>query len=1081
MDPGQNGALAQWAIGAINERLEATVELNEEQPEEDEQTKLRSHSAVWSCSQLPGETVATGTGPVAAESRRQAMAALYRSLPQNLESVYLSSGEKQASASQSTQALAATGEKARYSEVNIMHNFVVQKMGVKAMSSFSRPAADGDFECALTWSWYDAQQQAMRTEKVVGVAKSKRMAQGRANEQMLHQQGHLPMLSEERQAAIDEIRSALKEKRVRDAASNAIALVESSEALDSYSLSLFLPEVMRSVLAEGDSVMLHDLLAATLRSVQETGIAVETWEALLDEASLAVRHYFMASSALEQLANFPLADAFPSQLEKDYFRRFRSLLALERHGGLMHGIQQYELDPQAHCSVPTVEVHDKQASMVVLTSPPGQVITELVDGARALKTSDLVLLVPSEAAEDAPSFGGSEYFGEVGNTSGWQHPEAWLASVTSVTGTPRFGEEVRIHTRRISSFSSDVEDGSKEDGARTRPSPISIGRQFRIFYVAMETPLSRQLAALRCVSQVKLPAWSEGFEGRRPTYAYSQTIQRVLLAEAEGAQAVAQEPVRAALTAETAQAQLERLKAQRSWLAALTGSQHGAVCKALEQRLSLIQGPPGTGKTFVACAVVAAWLDTHGAFGDRILAVADSNVAADNLHVRLQKFGIESVRVGQGKEVDSRPGGPADQMWKAAQSARVVVATCIGSGMEILNGRGGDVGSFQRVIVDECTQACEPAVLVPLGRRCEQVVLIGDHAQLPATVLSKAAQREGLGLSLFERMVNQGLSPTVLLEQRRMHSSIADFPNSAFYGGQLVNAADDSSLTAVPGFPWPNPDCRVGFVDVAAGPGGSEGRRGFSAFNTAEAEAVATVLEGVIRGGYPPQQIVVLTAYLAQKQEITRAIRDRGMGSYLEVISVDTVDGYQGMEQGLVLFSATRNNEARALGFLADTRRMNVMLTRAKQGLIVFGNSDTLRHSEAMQSRWPAWLDWVEQRGSVIAGDQLSQPSQHAFSAQPQAAHSWSQPQETAPGGTQNGRTWDDLGDLREAATGPSPGLNDATATPPGSFPPPPLPPSPPVTVWQQVYSEEHKAHYYWNKETNLTQWEAPQNYAPAV
>merc|ERR1712190_618496 len=123
----------------------------------------------------------------------------------------------------------------------------------------------------------------------------------------------------------------------------------------------------------------------------------------------------------------------------------------------------------------------------------------------------------------------------------------------------------------------------------------------------------------------------------------------------------------------------------------------------------------------------------------------------------------------------------------------------------------------------------------------------------------------------------------------------------------------------------------------------------------------------IIRAGYPPQQIVVLTAYLAQKQEITRAIRERGLGNYLDVVSVDTVDGYQGMEQGLVLFSATRNNESRALGFLADQRRMNVMLTRAKQGLVVLGNSDTLRHSDTIQSRWPSWLDWVEERGAVLS------------------------------------------------------------------------------------------------------------------
>lgn len=80
-----------------------------------------------------------------------------------------------------------------------------------------------------------------------------------------------------------------------------------------------------------------------------------------------------------------------------------------------------------------------------------------------------------------------------------------------------------------------------------------------------------------------------------------------------------------------------------------------------------------------------------------------------------------------------------------------------------------------------------------------------------------------------------------------------------------MNAADDQALPAIPGFPWPNPECRVAFVDVSKS-SGMEGRRGFSAYNVAEAEAVATALENVIAAGYPANQIVVLTAYLAQKQ-----------------------------------------------------------------------------------------------------------------------------------------------------------------------------------------------------------------------
>ncbi|CAK9075368.1 Helicase sen1 [Durusdinium trenchii] len=212
---------------------------------------------------------------------------------------------------------------------------------------------------------------------------------------------------------------------------------------------------------------------------------------------------------------------------------------------------------------------------------------------------------------------------------------------------------------------------------------------------------------------------------------------------------------------------------------------------------------------------------------------------------------------------------------------------------------------------------------------------------------------------------------------------------------------------------------------------------------TNKAEAVAETLERIINAGYPPNQIVVLTAYLAQKQELRRAIENRGLGQYLSSCHVDTIDGYQGMEQGLVLFSATRSNESNALGFLADNRRMNVMLTRAKQGLIVFGNAETLRNSASVESKWPAWLSWIEERNASVSNDQLSSLWQQATTRRPETQ--------------------------RQADVEPS--------KPTGAAPTPP--PTPP-TVWQQVYSAEHKAYYYWNQETNLTQWEEPPSFKPA-
>ncbi|CAE7266609.1 NAM7 [Symbiodinium natans] len=1045
LDPRQNGAIAQWAIGSISEDLDATLEVKDD---ESGSSLQQSHTCTWSCPQIEGEFVATGSARAATESRRNAFAALYQNLPPNLEEIYLQvKSESAANVDEAPQV--RSNNRARYGEINAMHNTVIQKLNTKASWDFHQTS--GGFECTLTWSFYDQSLADMQTITVSTVERSKIAAKATANQKMLILQGHLADIPADQQDAMDEIQQALKEQRVKDAHAKTMTLLEQAEPA---TWSFFLPHVFRAVLGEGDVASMHELLGNALRLSQESGMPIQLWESLLDEASFSVRHYFMASPALRQLGGASLADSFPRSLEKDYFRRFRHLLALERHGGLMHGIQQYELDPNALSGVPVVEVHQQEASQVVLTSPPGANFETMTEGHRELKPADLVLLVPSEAAEEVSS----DEPAEMGNSTGWQHPEAWLACVTSLVGNPALEEEVKLHVRRISDFASDVK-GPELDAKQPRISPITIGRQYRLYFLALETPMSRQLSALRNLTQVKLPVFSENFEGLKPTYVFSDSMREVILAEAEDARQLAEETCRGGLSPELALQHLERLAGQQPLVQSLTPSQRESVTRSLQQRLSLIQGPPGTGKTHVACAILAIWASIFGPLGERILAVADSNVAADNVYARLCKMGIPSVRVGQGKGNDYDLAAIRRQL----QTATVVVATCIGSGTEILNTKVAG-GSFQRVLVDECTQACEPAVLVALGRGCEQVVLIGDHAQLPATVLSKAASHEGLSTSLFERMASQNcVEPTILLEQRRMHSSIAEFPNRTFYGGRLENAADEAALTAIPGFPWPNPDCRVCFVDVAKGPSMLEGRRGFSAFNVAEAETLVDVLHSIVRAGYPEEQIVVLTAYLAQKQEIMRALRDRGLGRYLQNIAVDTIDGYQGMEQGLVLFSATRSNESRALGFLADNRRMNVMLTRAKQGLIVFGNADTLRLSEAAQSKWPDWLSWVEGKASALSADELAQRIQQHSSDTGSAAS-------TTRMNIEELKKEDNeqpVADVSQRKGDASPTI---TATPVQARP----------TAWQQVYSEEYRAHYYWNTETNVTQWEQPTHFIPA-
>jgi len=1040
MDPTSNPMLAQWAIEWLNSRLGASMEMQDETPEEEpdamgaQDDRVSSqqdatHSCVWSCPQLPGETTVQGTARTVAESRRQLMATLYKELPSSLDAIVRDLPTKTA-APQQQQLPASIGE-ANLGKTNVMHNEVTQQLAILAKHEFGKTAA-GEFECTLTWNFYDEALRSQRNEKVTGVGRNKQVAKGKANQQMLIKQGHLPDLDEDFHRSVGDMKKALDDGRVHEVIPLAKALMERTGD-NAASWSFFLPEVMRMVLAENDQHGLSELMSAAQFALNDRGLPIDLWESLLDEASFSMRHYHLAQDALQQLARFPLAqDAFPGELEQQYFTKYRHLLALERHGGLLHGIQQYELDPRSASSVPLVDVHAMESEKVVLTSIPESGVHEVAEGSRALRGSDLVLLVPLEALQDQQ---GVDSFEDP--TSCWQHPGTWLASVSSVKGDPRMGEEVRVHTKRISRFASEA--GADGEQPSDLVAPMVPGRQYRLFHIAMETPTARMLSCLRCLTQVQLPAWSDNFEGRKPSYHYSNNMRQILLGTPEASAALAPQAARATRGASN-DALPQNLPGV---LDSLTPTQRRAVERAMVEQLSLIQGPPGTGKTHVAVAIIMAWAEKYAPMGERILAVADSNVAADNLYTRLEARGVQNiVRVGQGKEVGTMVG---DQLWQAVKTANVVIATCIGSGMEMLESRG-TAKYFQRVVIDECTQACEPAALVALGRSAEQAVLIGDHNQLPATVLSRAAKNEGLGISLFERMIlTNGLASTLLIEQRRMHSSIAAWPNLSFYQSQLVNAVEDSALAPVPGFPWPNPECRVCFVDVK---GANEQKRGFSAYNSAEAEAVAEAIQRMTDAGVQAQEVAVLTAYLAQRDEIRRAIGNRQLHHAQANLSIDTVDGYQGMERDIILFSAARNNAERTLGFLADSRRMNVMLTRARRGVIVFGNGDMLRQSMDTGSHWRSWLDWVESQGSVITVDDLMRaqaPASMAFT------------------GTEASFGSTGFGDSHSLGGS---GSSQAFA--------PPSPPPQQKSEWEKVFSEQYGKHYYWNTSTNATTWETP-------
>ena len=319
--------------------------------------------------------------------------------------------------------------------------------------------------------------------------------------------------------------------------------------------------------------------------------------------------------------------------------------------------------------------------------------------------------------------------------------------------------------------------------------------------------------------------------------------------------------------------------------------------------------------------------------------------------------------------------------------AHVVAATCIGAGDPTLAAL-----SFGLVALDEASQATEPAALVALLRRCRAAVLVGDPAQLPPTVVSQDALSAGLGVSLFERAAAAGVATALLDTQYRMHPAISAFPSARFYGSKLLDGVGGRERAPPRSFPWPDARSPVAFISVEGGVevraggvgfhtsdgggGGPDARSpdaGGSYANAAEVAAVLAAARLLVMGsgggggsGPPsavlhPDSIGVITPYAGQARALRLALDAAGSPA-LAAVEVRTVDGFQGREKEVILFSAVRSNPAGRVGFLADARRLNVALTRARRGLIVVG----ARHTLASDPHWRAWLRWVDERGLVL-------------------------------------------------------------------------------------------------------------------
>ena len=293
--------------------------------------------------------------------------------------------------------------------------------------------------------------------------------------------------------------------------------------------------------------------------------------------------------------------------------------------------------------------------------------------------------------------------------------------------------------------------------------------------------------------------------------------------------------------------------------------------------------------------------------------------------------------------------------------ARVVACTLVGSANKVLVRQ-----KFSTLFIDEAAQALEPACWIAI-RRASRVILAGDHQQLPPTIKCYEAMKQGLGKTLMERIVeNQPAAVTLLKVQYRMNDAIMQFSSDWFYGGQVESDASvkhRSVLDFEHPIQWidgneiqqqvneelekqgtPDEKLDIDFTEQFIGE--NHGR-----INKAEAELVLTTLRNYIekigkeRFLEERLDVGIISPYKVQTQYLRQQIRKREeFRPFRQVISVNTVDGFQGQERDIIMISLVRCNDSGQIGFLSDLRRMNVAMTRARMKLIVFGDKATLQH-----------------------------------------------------------------------------------------------------------------------------------------
>lgn len=408
------------------------------------------------------------------------------------------------------------------------------------------------------------------------------------------------------------------------------------------------------------------------------------------------------------------------------------------------------------------------------------------------------------------------------------------------------------------------------------------------------------------------------------------------------------------------------------------------------EHVSIVHGPPGTGKTTTLVAAIEQLIAQNAG---TILVTAPSNTAVDLLTEKLDAKGIEVTRIGNpvrvserlqdltyeqkilqhpdAKEIKKlkkqaaayldmahkykRSFGPSEREQRKAlfkearqilsdvetiqseiaksviRNTQVIAATLVGANHASIQNVYFDV-----VIIDEAGQANEPSCWIPIVKT-KKVIFAGDHQQLPPTIKSAKAEKEGLGKTLLEKLVEIHPSSVIMLEEQyRMNEKIMQFSSEQFYHHQL-KAAPANATHSLDELPFV-------FIDTA-GAGFEEKVEESAISNPEEAAFTLQFIDQWLANNAftVPPTIGIISPYRKQVKLLEELLSTYpNLAERTETITIQTIDSFQGQERDAIFISLTRSNSDQKIGFLNELRRMNVALTRAKKKLVIIGDSSTL-------------------------------------------------------------------------------------------------------------------------------------------